>query len=190
VHSYATRRFKEGEARDMLQRTAIQRGWRWQGLVFKDGAGGRWRLRSSTYTMLRGLRGNEATAEDRFLRLRKEKKVVDYLKHYSEDRDVFWAYEQTLRARTDSVLAAYVDVHKAHTVTFKGLPEAYRPAVFLLHKLWLQELREKGHVVRGFEAVRVVAELRDFEQKRLLAAEPYVALPQAEPVIDLSVAAC
>ena len=194
VHSYATRRFKEGEARDMLQRTAIQRGWRWQGLVFKDGAGGRWRVRSSTYTMLRGLRGNEATAEDRFLRLRKEKKVVDYLKHYSEDRDVFWAYEQTLRARTESVLAAYVDVHKAHTVTFKGLPEAYRPAVFLLHKLWLQELREKGHVVRNFEAVRVVAELREFEQKRLLAAEPYVAalipVKAEEPVIDLSVAAC
>jgi hypothetical protein len=181
VHSYAARRFSDGEARDTLQRTAIQRGWRWQGLVFKDGNGGRWRLRSSTYTMLRGLRGNEATSEDRFLRLRKERKVVEYLKHYSEDRDVFWAYEQALRARTESVLAAYVDVHKAHALGFKDLPEAYRPAVFILHKLWLDELREKGHVVRSFEAVRVVAQLRDFEQKRLLAAEPYVSVPVAAP---------
>ena len=195
VHSYAARRFKAGEAKDMLQRTAVQRGWRWQGLVFKDGAGRRWRLRSSTYTMLRRLRGNEATTEDRFLRLRKNKEVVEYLKHYSEDREAFWALETLLRERAGNVLSAYIDVHKAHTVAFKELPEAYRPAVFVLHKLWLQELREKGHVVRGIEAARVVADLRDFEQKRLMAANPYVAAPKVEtavstPVIDISVPAC
>jgi hypothetical protein len=179
----------------MLQRTAVQRGWRWQGLVFKDGAGRRWRLRSSTYTMLRRLRGNEATTEDRFLRLRKNKEVVEYLKHYSEDREAFWTLETLLRERSGNVLSAYIDVHKAHTVAFKELPEAYRPAVFVLHKLWLQELREKGHVVRGIEASRVVADLRDFEQKRLMAATPYVAAPKVEtavstPVIDISVPAC
>jgi len=196
AHSYATRRFSDGEAVQMLQRTAVQRGWRWQGLVFKDGVGGRWRLRSTTYQTLRSLRGNEAKAEDRFLRLRSSKKVMDYLKHYSEDRDVFWGYEQSLRARTDDVLSAYTAVHKARSLAFKDLAPEYKPAVFLLHKLWLEELRPKGFVVRGFEAGRVVAELRDFEQKRLMAAAPFVA-PVVEvpavtevPAVDTSVPAC
>ena len=206
VHSYATRRFSGNEAKEMLQRTAVQRGWRWQGLVFKDGNGGRWRLRSTTYQTLRSLRGNEAKAEDRFLRLRGEKKVMDYLKHYSEDRDVFWGYEQALRNRTEDVLSAYTAVHKARSLSFKELAPEYKPAVFLLHKLWLEELRPKGFVVRSFEAGRVVAGLRDFEQKRLMAAAPFVAPvltevaatveepvaeePVTEPVIDTSVPAC
>jgi hypothetical protein len=200
IHSYATRRFKEGEAEQMLQRTAVQRGWRWQGLVFKDGAGKRWRLRSTTYTMLRGLRGGEATVEDRFLRLRHEKKVVEYLKHYSEERDAFWQLETVLRARTEDVLKAYTDVHKAHLVAFKDLAAAYKPAVFLLHALWRDQLRAKGFVVRNVEAIQVVGGLRDFEQKRLMAAAAYLpaAVPAAavpavaleEKAIDLDIAAC
>jgi hypothetical protein len=172
VHSYATRRFAENEAKQMLQRTAVQRGWRWQGLVFKDGNGARWRLRSTTYQALRSLRGNEAKAEDRFLRLRASKQVMEYLKHYSEDRDIFWGFEQVLRERTDMVLNLYNAVHKARTMTFKDVPPSYRPAIFLLHKLWLDELRPKGFVVRLVEAGRVIAGLRDFEQKRLMEAEP------------------
>jgi hypothetical protein len=62
--------------------------------------------------------------------------VVDYLKHYTEERDQFWQYETEMRARTADVLAAYTDVHKAHVVKFKELPEALSPAVFLLHSLW------------------------------------------------------
>ena len=202
VHSYATRRFAENEAKQMLQRTAVQRGWRWQGLVFKDGNGGRWRLRSSTYQALRTLRGNEARAEDRFLRLRASKQVMEYLKHYSEDRDVFWGFEQSLRAKTEDVLKAYTAVHKARSLTFKELAVEYKPAVFLLHKLWLDELRPKGFVVRAFEAARTVAGLRDFEQKRLMAAAPFVepvvtevaaevaAEAAAEVAVDTSVPAC
>lgn len=174
VHSYATRRFAENEAKQMLQRTAVQRGWRWQGLVFKDGNGGRWRLRSTTYQTLRSLRGNEAKDVDRFLRLRSEKQVMEYLKHYAEERDTFWTFEQTLRERTETVFQLYTAVHKARSMVFKDVPAAYKPAVFLLHKLWLEELRPKGFVVRAAEAGRVVAGMRDFEQKRLMDAEPFV----------------
>ena len=168
----------------MMRRTSVQRGWRWQGLVFKDGAGGRWRLRTPTYTLMRELRGSEAAAIDRFSRLRAENKVMDYLKHYAEDRDLFWEFEQKLRARTADVLAAYVDVHKAHAVKFKELPEALRPAVFMLHVLWRDELRTKGFTVRLQNAIQVVNGMRGFERVRLINAEPYVAVANrpTEPV--------
>ena len=159
---------------DTMTRMSIQEGWRWQGLCYHDDQGHRWRLRSPTYTMLRDLRGGEGAAVDRFLRLRSEGKVGEYLKHYGEDRQSFWGYEAALRASTTSVLSAYADCHKTHKLGFKELPEAFRPAVYILHVKWLQELRPKGFSVRQQNAVEVVNGLRLFEQRRLLEASAYV----------------
>jgi hypothetical protein len=91
------------------------KGWFFQGLTLKDSAGRRWRLRSEKYLYLRSLRGSEATEQDRFLRLRSEGKVVEYLKHYSEDRQTFWDLEQKFRASTKTVFDSYCEVHKAHS---------------------------------------------------------------------------
>lgn len=177
IPSYPIRIFRsEQEIQDLLRKTAVQRGWRWQGLVFKDGSGSRWRLRTPTYQMLRELRGAEATQVERFLRLRRERKVKEYLTHYGEERQEMWGLEQTMRARTADVLAAYVDVHKAHAVKFAELPDVLKPAVFLLHIKWRDELREKGFKVRLQNAIEVVNKLRGFEQRRLMEAEPYVAV--------------
>jgi hypothetical protein len=182
VPSYPVRTFhSEDEVRDLLQRTSVQRGWRWQGLVFKDTNGDRWRLRTPTYTMLRELRGSEATGVERFLRLRSEGKVMEYLKHYGEERQEFWQFEQTFRARTSEVLAAYSDVHKSHKVAFKDLPAALQPAVFQLHLKWRNELRERGFKVRIQNAIDVVNHLRDFEQRRLMEAAAYVAITPVAP---------
>jgi hypothetical protein len=163
------------EMEDVMQRMAMQEGWRWQGLCFHDAAGRRWRMRSPTYTMLRELRGAEASGLDRFLRLRAERKVGDYLKHYSEERVAFWEHEQKLRAATEGVLAAYGDCHKAHAVAFKDLPVAVKPAVYTVHVKWLQEMRPKGHAVRLQNVVEVVNALRPFEQRRLVEGAVYVA---------------
>lgn len=195
VTEYPSRNFKtDAEAEEVLRRTAAQRGWRWQGLVFKDGLGSRWRLRTPTYMLLRQLRGTESTPLERFFRLRAQRQVVDYLKHYSEERDEFWKFEQTLRARTGDIMTAYTDVHKAHTCTFKELPEALRPAVYLLHVKWRDELREKGFSVRLQNAIDVVNGLRPFEKKRLMEAAPYVAAPMPDleavtPVADADLTA-
>lgn len=173
--TYAT----EQEIEEVMRRMGVQMGWRWQGLCFHDAAGRRWRLRSPTYSLLRELRGAEASGLDRFLRLRTEKRVSEYLKHYSEDRATFWEFEQKLRLVTGGVLAAYNDCHKAHAVAFKALPEAVRPAVYMLHVKWLQELRPKGFVARLQNAVEVVNGLRAFEQRRLIEGGVYV--PVAKP---------
>jgi len=177
ISTYNQKSFeKDDEVEVLLRNTAAQRGWRWQGLVFKDGKGRRWRMRTPTYTLLRQLRGSESTVLERFFRLRTERKVVDYLKHYKEDSDEFWKYEETLRARTNDVFSAYVDVHKAHVVTFKDLPTAIRPAVFLLHTKWREELRPKGFSVRLQNVIEVVNNLRPFEKKRLMDMGPYAAI--------------
>ena len=182
VPSWAVKTFhSEQEIEDLLRKTAIQKGWRWQGFVFKDGQGGRWRVRTTTYTMLRELRGSESTPVERFLRLRSIGKVGEYIKHYSEERGTFWDFEQKLRARTQDCLAAYADVHKTHSRTFKELEEPYRTVVYHLHLEWLNVLRLKGYKVRIQNVIGVVNNLRGFEQQRLIDAEPYVAAVTATP---------
>jgi hypothetical protein len=182
VASYTPRAFQnEAEVGELLLKTAAQRGWRWQGLVFKDGTGARWKMRTPTYMMLRQLRGSEASSLERFFRLRAERQVVEYLKHYGEDRTIFWEFEQKLRVVTSDVLTAYTDVHKAHSVVFKDLPEELKPAVYLLHLKWRDELRPKGFSVRLQNVIDVVNKMRGFEKKRLMEAGHYVAAVPAAP---------
>ncbi len=164
----------EKEVADLMERMQTQMGWRWQGLCFVAEDGRRWRLRSPTYSMLRDLRGGEAKDVDRFLRLRAEHKVSEYLKHFSDDRTTFWGLEQRLRAATRGVVDAYADCHMAHAVAFKDLPAAVKPAVYMLHVKWLNTLREGGHRIRLEHAIEVVAALRLFEQRRLVEADAYV----------------
>lgn len=176
VQRYPVREFQtDAEVADFVRRTAVQNGWRWQGLVFKDGPLNRWRMRSPTYSKLRGLRGAEARPVDRFLRLRRAGSVLEYLKHYGEERALFWNLEQTLRARTADVFAAYSAVHKAHALTFAELPAAYKTPVHHMHVEYLATLRPAGQTVLLKHAITAVNGLKDFEQRRLLDAGEWAA---------------
>lgn len=176
IPSYPIKMFhSDDELQTLMRRTAVQNGFRWQGLVFKDGIGSRWRMRSPGYTTLRSLRGAEANPVDRFLRLRSQGKVVEYLKHYSDERKDFWDYETKLRERTADALVAYVAVHKAHSIKFGELPVEYKPVVHLLHVEYLNVLRAKKHTVQLSNAIRIVNTLKDYEQRRLIGAAAFIA---------------
>jgi len=173
----------EEEIHDLIRRTTVQNGFYWQGLVFKDGTGSRWRVRSAAYNTIRALRGSEAFPVDRFLRLRYDGKIMDYLKHYPDERKAFWDFEQQLRARTNDCMSAYHCVHKVHSMKFAELPVGYKPVVHLLHVEYLEHLRAKKETVRLKNVIEVVNGLKNFEQRRLMAAEPFVA-PIAHTVAD------
>jgi len=188
IPSYPIKMFHaDADIQGLMRRTAVQNGFRWQGLVFKDGTGARWRMRALGYVTLRSLRGAEANPVDRFLRLRKEGKVIEYLKHYAEERKEFWDYETALRERTADALAAYVAVHKAHSLKFAELPLEYKPVVHLLHVEYLDTLRAKKHTVQLSTAIRIVNMLKDFEQRRLIGAAAFVApvVKNSEPETPL-----
>jgi hypothetical protein len=153
-----------------LREQAYQRGWTWQGLVFKDEEGNRWRLRTSTYSLLRSLRGSEASPELRFLRLRSEGKMSDYLKHYHEDRQVFWNFEQKLRKETRAAYDAYIDVHKAHAKKLGDLENPIRTAVYLLHSHYLKDLRPQNQSVVLATAIELINSMPHWQQAQFLKA--------------------
>lgn len=143
------------------------KGWFFQGITLKDG-GNRWRLRNPNYTYLRELRGSESSQVERFLRLRSQSKVTEYLKHYTEDRSDFWSFEQDLRTATRGAYDGYCSVHKSREKKLEDLPWGLRPVVFKLHSHYLEHLRPKNEKITMKDVVDLVNNLATYEQKRLL----------------------
>jgi hypothetical protein len=134
-------------------------------------------MRSSTYTHLRTLRGNEAKPVDRFLRLRAAGSVVEYLKHYAEERGAFWDFETMLRTRTREIYDGYVSVHKTHEKKLADLPQPDKTVVFKLHAHYLAHLREQKKTLRIQDAIDLVNTLPLWEQA-LLMTKPADKAPE------------
>ena len=175
----------EKEMNEHIRTESIHRGWRWQGLVFRDAVGNRWRIRSSTYSYLRKMRGNEAKPLDRFLRLRSTNSVTEYLKHYGEERQVFWDFETTLRRCTKEIYDSYVAVHKSHEKKLADLPQPDKTVVFKLHSHFLANLRPQSKSVRMQDVIDLVNALPLWEQallfKQVLPPLPASPIEQTAP---------
>lgn len=160
----------EEDMMELLKTESLKRGWTWQGLVFRDAEGHRWRLRNPTYIYLRGLRGNDSQPEARFLRLRSQGKVAEYLKHYADEAELFWSLEEKLRAETQTTYDAYCSVHKAHEKTLADIPHPRKTLVFKLHSHYINALREQRIPIQKKHVIDLVNSLPLWEQQLLLKA--------------------
>ena len=132
---------------------AAGRPWEWQGVVFKDVCGRRWRLRSNSYRMVRSLRGTNPRPDARFFMLRRAGLVKTYLYYYPEDKKQFWEYETRLRQITNEIYAAYCAVYKERSLEIEAVNPMYKTHVRGLHGLFLAALRPEGKTVTRAAAV-------------------------------------
>jgi hypothetical protein len=148
--------FKAGEWSDLkakFEEIKESKPWYWQGLVVHTGLQ-RWRFRNADHDRVRrDLRGTESNPFGRFLRLRANKRVQEYLRVYPEDNAAFQGYEHDYRAATKTLYAWYCRCHKEHTIAFKSLPKSVQPLVFGLHKAYLETLRPNGKTLRIAEVI-------------------------------------
>ena len=142
--------------KDWVAKQSQERGHNWQGVVLKDGAGRRWRVRSDIYETVRRIRGNESTPAERFARLRKTRTVDNYLVFYPEDRDAFYALEGRLRKNTRNLSHFYNDVFRSRTTPYHELPWPYKHHVSVLHNLFKDILRAQGKKVDLEQVIRYV----------------------------------
>lgn len=168
-NTYPVPGFKtDADLQSFFRSCAETKGWFWQGLVFKDGQGHRWRMRNDKYLYLRELRGSEATSVERFLRLRTQHKISEYLKHYGEERAAFGNFEQKLRAATQDVFQAYCTIHKSHEKKLADVPKPIQPFVFRLHGHYLEHLKPANETAKLKDAIEIVNTSAPYEQKRLI----------------------
>jgi len=141
------------ELKAKFEEIKTSKPWFWQGLVVHSGLQ-RWRFRNAEHDRVRKeLRGTESNSFGRFLRLRSQKRVQEYLRIYQEDSSDFQDFEQTYRGLTKTLYAWYCKVHKEHTVVFKALPKSVQPLVFDLHKFYLSSLRPQNKTLHMVEVI-------------------------------------
>ena len=166
-------------AHTMLNHNAFQ-GYTWQGLVFQERDGSRrWRLRNPAYVLVRSLRGSEANPMARFLRLRASGNTKQYLSYFREESNQMWAFEQTLRQRTQELYDAYTAMNKLKTKSMRDLPFCLRPHVYALHGKYLASIPESASAgeqqgptpVRKETVIDYVNSLAQEDQLKLLEGD-------------------
>lgn len=146
----------------------ILKGAMWQGVVYKNGIGGRWKSVNPAYSHVRALRGNDALIIDRFLRLRKELSIIEYLKWYPEETGMINSMEDRFRKKTRYVYDAYIDVHKAKVKTLSNILKPYQPFVYRLHGLYITQLKPNGLTVVMKDVVHIVNNAETYEHKKMM----------------------
>jgi hypothetical protein len=146
------------DLKNMFEEIKKTKPWDWQGLVVHNGLQ-RWRFRNAQHDHVRrDLRGSESNPFGRFLRLRANKKIKEYLRVYPEEFKAFDGYEHEYRQTTKILYAWYCRCHKEHSVIFKSLPTSVQPLVFGLHKTYLEKFRPNKQTLRLTETIDWVLE--------------------------------
>jgi hypothetical protein len=170
--------------KDWVVAQSKEQGFGWQGVVLKDGQGGRWRVRSDVYETVRRLRGNESSVEDRFARIRKTRVLDQYLSFFPEDRQALYDLEGVLRANTRQLYHSYVSTFITHEKPYHELTWPYKHHVSVLHNLYKDMLKPHGKKMVLAEVVTYVNRLTVEDTANLLRPQTQkavLAVPAAVP---------
>lgn len=159
---------------EWMSNLSLQRGWTWQGIVIKNLATlQRWRLRSHIYAPVRSLRGSEADAYSRFLRLRHSGQLVHYVAYFPEDQSAFYEYEGKIRDQTRELFREYNAVHRGPKGGRKNLKDVGWPLnkhVYILHGLYMAQLKPTHSELTIENVIQYVNALPAINQRALLIA--------------------
>jgi len=136
-----------GELVTMLQKENVQFKHNIQGYVIKNGLNFRWKVRGEAYNRVRKMRGNSARRDFLWLSLWRANTLRDYLVVYPEERIASNAIVDRWKTISRTVYNLYTDVFKARSLQKGQIPPKYRPFVFGLHNLYLNELKPQSKTV-------------------------------------------
>jgi hypothetical protein len=118
-------------------------------VIHNTETGERTKIRNPVYEHVRNLRGNQPKLQYQYLCLRKEGKVKDYLKYYSENKNEFSKFRDQVHLFTETLYSNYVSCYIKKETPLSHFSEQYRTHIFNIHKLYIYELREKKKFVNS-----------------------------------------
>ena len=128
--------------------TFSQQPYDFQGVVFKDGLGNRWRTRAEKYKMVKSLRGNQAGDMERYAQLFVQNLQYTYLDYYPEDAMSFALQSACMTTMIDYIWRTYKELHivktKSTAEVLQQIDKMYHPHLYALHGIYLTQLRPTG----------------------------------------------
>jgi hypothetical protein len=121
--------------------------------------GERAKIRNPVYEQVRSLRGNQPKLQYQYLCLRKENKVRDFLKFYPEHKREFSKFRDQIHLFTKTLFENYVSCYIKKEFPLLDFIEQYRTHMFNIHKIYMDELREKKLFITNTTVIKYVNEL-------------------------------
>ena len=119
-----------------------------QGLVFNNVTKGtRAKIRNPIYEEVRRLKGNQPKIQYRYLTLRQQNKVSEYLKMFPEDGKAFSVFRNQIHNFTKGLYQNYVNCYIKKQKPLKEFPYQFRTHMFTLHRKYLDELLDTKNLL-------------------------------------------
>tara|TARA_B100000902_G_scaffold321476_1_gene314434 strand:+ start:285 stop:1505 length:1221 start_codon:yes stop_codon:yes gene_type:complete len=117
------------------------------GIMLHHSSGVRSKIRNNNYETVRRLRGNQPKIQYRYLVLRNQGKVRDYLKYYPEDEKNFTLFRRQVHNFTNLLHTNYIKCYIKKNAPLIEFPYQYRSHMFQLHQEYINKYREKGDTI-------------------------------------------
>lgn len=106
-------------------------------MIFNKNNGLRTKYRNPNYELVRKLRGNDPKLQFRYLVLRQNNQVSDYLKFIPEHKDLFQLYRTQIHIFTDTLYKLYCECFIHKNIILKNCPFEFKVHIYTLHQKYL-----------------------------------------------------
>jgi hypothetical protein len=118
-------------------------------VLYNKKTGHRTKIRNPVYEEVRHLRGNQSKLQFQYLTLRKEGKMNEFLKSFSENKKEFSLFRDQLHLFTNTLFENYISCYIKKEKPLKEFSLQYRTHMFILHDYYKNVLkRQKLHVTK------------------------------------------
>jgi hypothetical protein len=128
-------------------------------VVYNNLTGERMKIRNPVYEQVRNLKGNQPKLQYQYLSLRKEGKVSDFLKFYPEHKKEFSAFRDQVHLFTSTLFTNYASCYVKKEKPLKEYSDQYRTHMFKIHKIYMDEMREKKLFITNTTVIHYVNNL-------------------------------
>lgn len=128
-------------------------------IVKNDLTGVRSKIRNPQYETVRRLRGNQPKLQYHFLELRKAGNVFKYLEFFNQSAQQFDIFRDQVDQFTKQLHTNYIMCYIKKTKPLKEYPAQYRTHMFLLHRIYVESLRDENKHISKARVIEYVDEL-------------------------------
>ena len=150
------------------------------GIMIKCPDGTRSKLRNPVYEKVRNLKGNSPKIQFQYYNLYQQGLIKEFLKYYPEYKETFWELRKELMDWTEQLWFLYKSRYIFKNIKDDDIGYSFRPHVWSLHSLYLNELRlEKQRVTKKV----VINYIYNLEPARIMYAINYPLRQKDKDVI-------
>ena len=134
------------------------------GIMIYNSIGERSKIRNPNYEIIRKLRGNQPKLQYKYLCLRKENQVKDFLQYYPEYKKDFNIYKHKMHEYTQNLYNNYKECFIFKLKILKDFDFQYRIHMYNIHKIYIEDLKPNNSNVSKTTVIQYVNNLHPAQQ--------------------------